>query len=260
MANIYDLSDTWNAGATVFTAIKMNVTDTASAAGSLLMDLQVGGSSKFKVDRTGSIDIGGTGSGDTDFLSQRGSVFLRTAYTGSVLYSGVRFEAPAFSISNDVILNRDAANTFGQRNGVAAQAFNLYNTYTDASNYERGYKRFVSNNFDIGTEAAGTGTVRNVQIRAGTQNWVFNANGGTTFPANSISVLSSFTIGRAAGVLTLFNENQTSGSAFEYVEQTAPAAPAANRVRVYAEDNGSGKTRLMALFPTGAAQQIAIEP
>jgi hypothetical protein len=43
-------------------------------------------------------------------------------------------------------------------------------------------------------------------------------------------------------------------------EMTAPSAPAANKARIYAEDNGSGKTRLMVLFPTGAAQQIAIEP
>jgi hypothetical protein len=43
-------------------------------------------------------------------------------------------------------------------------------------------------------------------------------------------------------------------------EITAPAAPSANTVRIYAEDNGAGKTRLMALFPTGAAQQLAIEP
>jgi hypothetical protein len=43
-------------------------------------------------------------------------------------------------------------------------------------------------------------------------------------------------------------------------EMTAPAAPAANGVRIYAVDNGSGKTQLMALFATGAAQQIAIEP
>jgi hypothetical protein len=41
---------------------------------------------------------------------------------------------------------------------------------------------------------------------------------------------------------------------------TAPAAPAANQVRIYAEDDGTGKTRLMALFATGVAQQIAIQP
>jgi hypothetical protein len=46
----------------------------------------------------------------------------------------------------------------------------------------------------------------------------------------------------------------------EIDERTAPAAPAANKVRIYCVDNGAGKTRLMALFPTGAAQQIAIEP
>jgi hypothetical protein len=43
-------------------------------------------------------------------------------------------------------------------------------------------------------------------------------------------------------------------------EMTAPAAPAANGYRIYGEDNGSGKTRLMAIFASGAAQQIAIEP
>jgi len=46
----------------------------------------------------------------------------------------------------------------------------------------------------------------------------------------------------------------------EMSEQTAPAAPAANKLRLYGEDNGAGKTRLMAIFPTGAAVQIAIEP
>ena len=50
------------------------------------------------------------------------------------------------------------------------------------------------------------------------------------------------------------------GAAFELTEMTAPSAPSANKVRIYSEDNGSGKTRLMALFPSGAAQQIAIEP
>lgn len=50
------------------------------------------------------------------------------------------------------------------------------------------------------------------------------------------------------------------GGFIEGTEQTAPAAPAANRGRVYFEDNGSGKTRLMVIFPSGAAQQIAIEP
>lgn len=54
--------------------------------------------------------------------------------------------------------------------------------------------------------------------------------------------------------------NGTSGSALEMVEQTAPSAPGSNCVRIYAQDNGAGKTQLMALFASGAAQQLAIEP
>jgi len=43
-------------------------------------------------------------------------------------------------------------------------------------------------------------------------------------------------------------------------EMTAPGAGAADTVRVYAEANGSGKTRLMAQFGSGSAVQLAIEP
>jgi len=53
--SIFDATDTWNAAGTTFSAIKMNVTDTASAAGSMLLDLQVGGTSQFSVGKTGAI-------------------------------------------------------------------------------------------------------------------------------------------------------------------------------------------------------------
>jgi hypothetical protein len=47
---------------------------------------------------------------------------------------------------------------------------------------------------------------------------------------------------------------------FQLQEIAAPGAPAPNNGRLYVEDNGSGKSRLMIRFPTGATQQIAIEP
>ena len=43
-------------------------------------------------------------------------------------------------------------------------------------------------------------------------------------------------------------------------EIAAPASPSADTARLFVQDNGAGKTQLMALFPTGVAQQIAIEP
>jgi len=56
---VLDLSQTWNAGAVTFTGLKFNATDTASASGSLLMDLQVGGVSKFSVSKSGATAISG---------------------------------------------------------------------------------------------------------------------------------------------------------------------------------------------------------
>ena len=64
----------------------------------------------------------------------------------------------------------------------------------------------------------------------------------------------------AAGIGMIAGATSATGAALQFIEQTAPAAPAANGVRIYAQDNGGGKTQLMALFATGAAQQIAIEP
>jgi len=58
MANIYDLVDTWTVGTTTYNAIKMDVTDTASAADSMLMDLLVGGASKFGVTKAGALSVG----------------------------------------------------------------------------------------------------------------------------------------------------------------------------------------------------------
>ena len=51
-----DIAQTWNTTGTP-TAIRLNVTDTASNANSLLMDLQVGGSSRFTVLKNGTINF-----------------------------------------------------------------------------------------------------------------------------------------------------------------------------------------------------------
>jgi hypothetical protein len=67
--------------------------------------------------------------------------------------------------AGDVKLLRDAANVLALRNGVNAQAFRLYNTYTDASNYERGYIQWSGSQLQIGTEALGTGAARALQFK-----------------------------------------------------------------------------------------------
>jgi hypothetical protein len=46
----------------------------------------------------------------------------------------------------------------------------------------------------------------------------------------------------------------------EMAETTTPTAPSANKLRLFARDNGSGKTQLCVRFPTGAVQVIKTEP
>jgi len=57
-APVLNLAQTWNSGATTFTGIKFNVASDTSAAASLLMDLQVAGTSKFSVKKDGSVSTG----------------------------------------------------------------------------------------------------------------------------------------------------------------------------------------------------------
>ena len=50
------------------------------------------------------------------------------------------------------------------------------------------------------------------------------------------------------------------GQYVELTEMAAPAAPAANIGRLFVRDNGSGKTQLCVIFPTGAPQVLSTEP
>ncbi len=61
-SNPISLTQTWNNASVTFTGIKENITDTNSANASLLMDLQVGGTSKFAVSKAGNITVSGVSS------------------------------------------------------------------------------------------------------------------------------------------------------------------------------------------------------
>ncbi|MDF1853289.1 MAG: hypothetical protein P1U85_20800, partial [Verrucomicrobiales bacterium] len=205
-AQALNLSSTWNDAADTFTLIKADVTDTASAAGSKLLDLQVGGASKFSVDSGGEVFGSGVNSslrltdsdgaeleysnwrigigGSTAYFYQTtiakvgmGVDGLRLADSGALRWSS----GSQASTGHDLILSRDAAGTLGQRNGVSPQTFNIYNTYTNATNYERAHIGWndTADTFVIGTEAgSGGGTVREIQMRIGSSS-VMRLNPGS---------------------------------------------------------------------------------
>jgi hypothetical protein len=177
---LIDATQTWNDGAVAFTALKLNVTDTASDASSLLMDLQVGGSRKFGIYKNGTIQLNDTYSnGGHRIVSDNTGFAFTNAYQAKFGISGgfnffwtylkLGFTPTNTSLATagnatDLILERDAADTLAQRRSTNPQTFRIYNTYTDASNYERASLKWDSNLFKIGTESLGTGTARDVAI------------------------------------------------------------------------------------------------
>ena len=165
---VLDLSQTWNAGGVTFTGMKFNVTDTASATASRLFDLQVGGADRFHVTKAGAGHF----------------AFSVRAQSNSAVIS--------LGASDDTILARDAANTLALRNGASAQTFNVYNTYTDVSNYRRALFDTVTTagSLRIGMETLGTG----------------GAIGGVVLVAGANSV----TITPGASNLATFNGSITS--------------------------------------------------
>lgn len=60
-----------------------------------------------------------------------------------------------------------STNVLTLRNGTSGQTFNIYNTFTDSSNYERGGLRWSSNVLEVFAEAAGTGSVRDLHLHFG---------------------------------------------------------------------------------------------
>ena len=225
-APVLNLAQTWNAGGVTFTGLKLNATDTASAAGSLLLDIGTGGgtyASKFKVDKAGySTSTSGFVAG-VKVQIDIGQPGLSMASESAVAWSGTG----NYFNNKDLLLVRDAANILAQRNGVNAQAFRLYNTYTDASNYERGAVAWSGNILTIGTAAAGTGTARAIQIGVGATGGLIQLNA-----ANTVDII-------AQGIGTLFS--------------IAAAGSSLNTRLIFGTDNAfdigaSGATRPRDLF------------
>jgi hypothetical protein len=176
---ILNLTQTWNNVAVTFAGARLNVTDTTSATASLLLDLQVGGTSRLSIRKDGAV-LGPDGSVSAptySFGSQTalgmyrrasGIIAFSTGADRLVIYSqgivarsdgALQWSSSADPAGTpDLGIWRDAANTFAQRNGTAAQTHRVYRTYTDASNYERVSLQSGAGYFEVASETAGTGT------------------------------------------------------------------------------------------------------
>ena len=177
---LLDLTQTWNAGAVTFTGWKLNVTDTASASESLLMDLQVGGSSRAFASKSGILaaeTILFDATGGTPFpigatmqsagilrfsRSNNGGAFYSPlnaifdiAYDGIDYYANLINSASSYRINNDLFLTRKAAANL--RLGAADAAAPVAQTLSVQS-VVAGTSDTAGANFTIaGSQGTGTG-------------------------------------------------------------------------------------------------------
>ena len=217
------------------------------------------------------------GSAATPAIVFDGSLALHSGSTGLVVSAGgesyasmgadMAVQADGFigfssstsdaTTTTDCGIRRDGAGLLAQRKGANAQESRVYNTYTDASNYERGMFAWRSNQLFIGSEEAGTGSFRNTYLVAHGSSMISMLSGQTFFKEHVRSNTSGTKDMGGSG--SEWANLWLAQSVIQKEIATAPAGVAA-KSHIYTEDDGSGKTRLMVIFGTGVAQQIAIEP
>jgi hypothetical protein len=159
-APLLNMSQTWNNAAVTFTGLKFNATDTASAAASLLMDLQVGGASRFSVTKGGSVTIPlGTSAG---YGFAGGTVSLYAASNVLNIYSGALVTlvnaASSFGWSDTIISRRGTANLrFGAADAAApvAQTLSVQSVVAGTTN-TAGANLTITGSQGTGTGAGGS--------------------------------------------------------------------------------------------------------
>lgn len=163
-------TQTWNNAGVAFVGKSNEFTDTASASGSLLERWQVGGTTKFSVDKTGGISSYNdalnnftlSSSGSKTVLSGARNVELAAGPGWTVTLVGTGGILCSAGSGNTYFYT-GGSNSIEQRNGNNAQTSRLYGTYTDGSNYRRvALAMTTAGVASLAPEGAGTGASGNV--------------------------------------------------------------------------------------------------
>jgi hypothetical protein len=207
------------------------------------LSLMTDGVERMNISSTGVITGPGGYNAFVAYGFQNSSqTFFVNPFAGSVgLAPGARLEWGAFTAptnnQGDLVVVRDLANTLALRNSTNAQSFRLYNTYTDASNFERGFSRWNGSSFT----ATISGTLMTMTIAAVGTFAVGQRIAGTGVTANTlVNSLSTGTLG-AAGSTYIVSASQTVA--------TATAMNSYSDIfEIGTESLGTGSTRSLALL------------
>ncbi len=220
-----------------------------------------GGDSGLTFDKTNNaLTVGGA----TVTTSNPVLNLTQTWNAGAVTFTGIKLDVTnTASAAASLLMDFQVGGT--SKASVAATG-QVASNYTGASNIAFAVLTSGQNTVGIGRNSAiggldlyGAGTTATINITGTTITLASTMTFGWT-GSNITQPYDTMLTRAAAGITGVRGASGSTGGALSFIEQTAPSAPAANGVYLYAEDNGAGKTRLMALFNTGAAQQVAIEP
>jgi len=129
-----------------------NITIAGSQSGGGAFTLPLTQNLTFSPDNAFSIGLSGTNRPNNIY------VVNQVVVGGSVQVGGMFY--------GDGILIPTTGNLIEQRNGVNPQILRIYNTFTDASNYERGQLEWSGSILRLQTSASGTGTARGLALNA----------------------------------------------------------------------------------------------
>lgn len=138
-----NITQTWNASGVTFTGSLINITDTASANGSKLLDVQLGGTTYFKVVKNGpgngiTVKDGHgffTAGGNGWYMSIGSTVAVQCSLNSFILYPGVLNLGDSGG-GPTVALDGATSNILKIVKSTNAQTFQVYNTYTSSTNLE----------------------------------------------------------------------------------------------------------------------------
>jgi hypothetical protein len=140
---------------------------TMDVNGKLCSNASGGGGTPGGANTNVQFNSTGTFGGDSGFTyaGAGGAVTATGSFAAPVISPGTKLV-----ISGATQLFALTAGSFDQENATSAQSFHVYNTFTSATNYERGTFDWqnVANVLSIGTEkGSGGGSVRNMQFTIG---------------------------------------------------------------------------------------------
>lgn len=165
------ITETWNNAAVAFTALDVLVTNTASSGASFLLRIRTGGVERLTLSPVGALIISGTLNTGSSAIIGTGFVSIGSGVVGIGFPSNYMLQWSSTGLGTgvaDLLLLRDAANVLAQRNGVNAQGYRLYNTFTSTTNFERLSIQWASSALTILTEVgSGGGTIRSLTIGTG---------------------------------------------------------------------------------------------